>query len=438
MRDIALAALFFSLLPFALMRADIGILVWTWIGLMNPHRLTFGWARTFPFAMIVGGTTILAILLSKEKKSLPLFAPVVALLVLDVWMLVTTFFAMYQEEALDQLERVAKIQLFIFLTMVVMQSRERLKALVIVSALSIAYFGIKGGVYTILKGGHGMVLGPDGGFVAGNTEISLALTMALPLMRWIQTQVNHTGLKWLIGIFMALMAVSILGSYSRGGFLALAAMGIWFWFKGNRKVMVALFLMLLVPAGLTFMPDEWWARMGTIQSYEQSGSAQSRLNSWRFAWNLAEANPVVGGGFSVFREEAFELYAPDPTRVWDSHSIWFTMLGEHGFVGLALFLLLWISSWRLANRIIREARDREDLRWAGDLAAMIQVSFIGYWVGGSFLSLAYWDYPYILVATLVVMRVVVLRERSARKGERPVTGFKPVRIGPQVGRSGTG
>jgi probable O-glycosylation ligase (exosortase A-associated) len=319
-----------------------------------------------------------------------------------------------------------------------MQSRERIKALVIVSALSIAYFGIKGGVYTILKGGHGMVLGPAGGFIAGNTEISLALTMALPLMRWIQTQVRHVALKWLLGVCMVLMAVSILGSYSRGGFLALTAMAIWFWFKGSRKVVVGFLLAMLVPTGLMFMPDEWWARMSTIQSYEQVGSAQSRLNSWRFALNLAEAKPIGGGGFAVFREEAFSVYAPDPTRVWDSHSIWFTMLGEHGFVGLALFLLLWIATWRLANAIIRDVSGREDLRWAGDLAAMIQVSFIGYWVGGSLLSLAYWDYPYILMATLVVTRVVVLRERSARKDARVPAAAKPVRIGPQVGRSGTG
>lgn len=437
MRDIALGLVILGLLPFVLARPDIGILVWTWIGLMNPHKLTFGWAHNFPFAMIVGAAAILAIAVSRERKWLPMTPTVVILLLLNVWMLLTTLFAMFQDDALTELERVTKIQLFIVLTIVVMQSRERIRALMLVSALSIAYFGIKGGVYTILKGGHGMVLGPPGGFIAGNTEISLALTMTLPVLRWLQMQTERTALKWLLGIAMVLVAVSILGSYSRGGFLALLAMGIWFWLKGRRKVILGLLLALLVPAGLLFMPEQWWERMGTIQNYEQVGSAQSRLNSWRFAWNLAMAHPIAGGGFNVFREEAFAVYAPDPTRVWDSHSIWFTMLGEHGFVGLALFLLLWIATWRLASAIIRETRHHEGLRWANDLAAMIQVSFIGYWVGGSLLSLAYWDYPYILMATLVVTRVVVQRELGAKKEERAASA-KTVPVGTRIGPSGTG
>ena len=46
---------------------------------------------------------------------------------------------------------------------------------------------------------------------------------------------------------------------------------------------------------------------------------------------------------------------------------------------------------------------------------MIQVSFVAYWIGGAFLSLAYWDYPYILVALLVLTWAVV------KKGLRPQT-----------------
>ncbi len=151
-------------------------------------------------------------------------------------MVVTTFYALFPADAWSQLEKVAKIQLFIFLTILVMQSRERIKALVWVSTLSIAYFGIKGGVYTIMKGGGGMVLGPNGGFIAGNTEISLALTMTLPLMRWLQLQTQRPALKWALGISMALVFIAMLGSYSRGGFLALFAMAACVLVEREQKV----------------------------------------------------------------------------------------------------------------------------------------------------------------------------------------------------------
>jgi probable O-glycosylation ligase (exosortase A-associated) len=412
MRDIALTAVIFSLLPFVFARPWFGILLWTWVGLMNPHKLTFGFAYNFPFAEVIGIVTIISIVLSSERKSLPLRSPVVLLLALNAWMLVTTIYALFPDDAWRQIDKVAKIQLFVFLTLLVMQSRERIKALVWVSTLSIAYFGIKGGVYTILKGGGGMVLGPDGGFIAGNTEISLALTMTLPLMRWLQIQTPHRALKWALGISMALMFVAVLGSYSRGGFLALFAMGMGFWLKGNRKIVVGVILVILVPTFLTFMPDAWWDRMGTIQTYEQDSSATARLNSWQFGWNMAAAKPIVGGGFQSFQQDAFTKWAPDPTRVWDSHSIWISILAEHGFVGLTIFVAFWVSAWRLAGRIIRATRNIEDYRWASDLAAMIQVSCIGYWVGGAFLSLAYWDFPYILVAVLVLTWTVVQRALS--------------------------
>ena len=435
MRDIALTTVIFGLLLFVFARPWVGILLWTWVGLMNPHKLTFGFAYNLPFAEVIGIVTIIAIVISKEPKPLPLVPPVVLLLALNAWMVVTTFYALFPSDAWSQLEKVAKIQLFTFLTIMVMQSRDRIKALVWVSTLSIAYFGIKGGVYTIMKGGGGMVLGPNGGFIAGNTEISLALTMTLPLMRWLQLQTPRPALKWVLGICMALVFIAILGSYSRGGFLALFAMAAAFWLKGNRKFFVGVLLLALVPIFLAIMPEAWWDRMGTIQTFEYDSSATARINSWQFGWNMATDKPIVGGGFQAFQPDAFARWAPDPTRVWDSHSIWVSILAEHGFVGLTLFVVFWVCSWRLGSKIVRATRGLKDYRWAADLATMIQVSFIGYWVGGAFLSLAYWDFPYLLVAILVVTQAVVQKSLSQLPTDpRQAIAIPPLGLGKQIGQ----
>ncbi len=99
MRDIALTVVIFSLLPFVFARPWFGILLWTWVGLMNPHKLTFGFAYNFPFAEVIGIVTIIAIVLSKEPKSLPMRSPVVLLLALNAWMLVTTIYALFPDDA---------------------------------------------------------------------------------------------------------------------------------------------------------------------------------------------------------------------------------------------------------------------------------------------------------------------------------------------------
>jgi len=413
-RDLALTAFIFGLLPVVLFRPHWGILLWTWVGLMNPHKMTWGFAYNFPFAMIIAVVTVLGILISKEPKKLPLTPPVVVLLLLVLWMTITTVsFSLFPNEAWPKWEKVIKIQFFIFLTLIVMQSEQRVRALVLVATLSIAFFGIKGGVYTIAHGGGGMVLGPDGGFIAGNTEIALALVVTLPLMRWLQMQTQKRWLRQAATVAMVLIAISILGSYSRGGFLALTAMITFLWFKSRKRLALGVVLAVSAVTLVSLMPETWHEKISTIETYEQDHSAQGRLGAWRFATNLALNRPIGGGGFETFQAEAYARYAPDIDRPLDPHSIWFQILGEQGFVGLGLFLLLWILTWRTGTQIIRLTRDRPDLTWARDLAAMIQAGLIGFWVGGSFLGLAYWDYPYILVIVLVLTKVVIERRISA-------------------------
>ena len=68
MRDILVTAIVFGVLPFIFKRPWIGILLWCWLGYMNPHRQAWGFAYDFPFAFITAIVTIAAFLFSKEKK----------------------------------------------------------------------------------------------------------------------------------------------------------------------------------------------------------------------------------------------------------------------------------------------------------------------------------------------------------------------------------
>ena len=414
MRDIALTAFVFALLPMVLTRPHWGIYLWTWIGVMSPHRLCWGFAKNFQFAVVIGLVTLAAIFLfGRENRRMPWAAPIVVLLVYNLWMLVTTVFSLVPEEAWIQWQKVAKIQLFIFLTVYVMQERERIIGLVWITALSIAFYGVKGAFYTV-AGGSGNVLGPSGGFIETNTTIALALTIAIPMLYYLITQSPQTWVRWGLWATMGLCAIAVLGTYSRGGLLSLAAMGTFMWLKSRHKVRVALLVVLVMPFGFSVMPERWFNRMDTIQTYEQDSSAMGRINAWHFAFNLAKDRPITGGGFQTFTRELFAKYAPDPLDFHDSHSIWFEALAEHGFVGLGLFILFWLVSWQEGNKLIRLCRGRPEFAWARDLAAMMQVALIGYFSGGSFLGLANWDVPYSIACFIVLARVVVRRELMAR------------------------
>ncbi len=438
MRDIALTVFIFGCLPFVLRRPWLGVLLWTWIGMMNPHRLAWGFAFAMPFAVIVGLVTLLGFMASKEPKKFPVTPVTVTLILLVIWMNISAVFALPANGSYvwQQWDKVMKIHFFLAITMMIMYTAERIRWLTWVATFSIAFYGVKGGVFTLTTGGGSMVLGPDGSFISGNTEISLAITMVMPLLRYLQLQTTSRWIRWGLWGCIALCAAAVLGSHSRGGMLALAAMGGFLWIKSRKKVVLGMGIALVAASMLSFMPESWFARMNTINTYEQDGSAMGRINAWHFAFNLAKERPLTGGGFGVATDESFARWAPNPLDVHDMHSIWFQVLGEQGFVGLGLFLILWWLTWRLAAGIIKSCKARKELRWAGDLAAMIQVSYIGYWVGGSFLGLAYWDLPYVLMAILVLTRVVVDKQLATQvRPTEPVAARPGADVSRRTGRA---
>ena len=109
MRDIALAIIVFGSLPFILSRPYIGILMWSWLGYMSPHRLSYGFAYDFPFAQIVALTTLVAFLFNRESKHFPINSLTTVWLLFLAWMCITTVFAIFPEVSLAQLIKVAKI-----------------------------------------------------------------------------------------------------------------------------------------------------------------------------------------------------------------------------------------------------------------------------------------------------------------------------------------
>jgi probable O-glycosylation ligase (exosortase A-associated) len=432
MRDLIIAALVFGAVPFILWRPAVGIFLWVWISVMSPHRMAYGFAYDFPFAQTIAISTLIGILFSRENRRMPVTPVTVVLLLMVLWMNVTTFFAIDIKEAWPMYERVMKIQLMIFVSLFILHSKRHVQALMWVVTLSVAFFGIKGGFFTLRGGGESLVWGPEGSFIADNNHLALAVIMTIPLLYYLRNQASKRWVRLGLLGAMVLCGFSALGSYSRGALLAIAAMIGFLWSKSRSRAVTGFVLVLLIPVAIGFMPDKWMDRMRSIQTYEQDASSMGRINAWYMAINLANDRPLVGGGFEIYTPSVFARYAPNPDDLHAAHSIYFQMLGEHGYVGLMLFLLLWFLVWRDAGWIIRHTRERSDLQWALDLARMVQVSLVGYAVGGAFLSLAYYDVPFNLLVVLVLTRRLVEKEL------RGLAGKEEVPLAPQSSGTGQG
>ena len=423
MRDLLVTLIVFGSLPFILRAPVIGALMWVWISVMNPHTQGWGFAIHFPFAFIIAIVTTLSLVAGKVEKNLPITPVTLALIAFALWMNLTMPFALFVDASLEQWKKVMKIMWMTFVCLMLIKNRKDVQRLIWVLVVSLGYYGIKGGIFTLRGGGAERVWGPEGTFIAGNNEIALALVITIPLMYYLQQDAKNKWLRHGMTGAMLLSALAALGSYSRGAFVAIGAMVIFMWLKSAKKATFGFLLALAIPPLLMFMPAQWGSRMDSISDYESDPSSQGRLNAWRMAYNLAK-DRFFGGGFQIYEPSVFLSYAPNPEDIHAAHSNYFQVLGEHGFVGLGLYLTLGLLCWRCGTWIIRNAGPHESLRWAAVLATMIQTSLMGFFVGGAFLSLAYFDVPYYLMVALVVTRVLV--ERSLAAGLLPDAGpLKP-------------
>jgi len=164
--------------------------------------------------------------------------------------------------------------------------------------------------------------------------------------------------------------------------------------------------------------------MDTIQSYEQDASAMGRINAWRLAWNAAVDNPLTGTGFEGLKWGAGARwdYAPDNTGpiAGDVHSIYFEVLGEHGFIAFAVYMSLLASVLISMQKIKRQFKDIKSCSWICNYADMLQVSILGFMAGGAFLGRAYFDLFYHLVIIGVLVKVFAHRElEKINRGELP-------------------
>lgn len=406
MRDAILTLVLIGLLPISLKRPFIGALMFAIIGLANPHRFTWGFAYSLPWAQAYAGVTILGMLFTGERTlgdSIRRYFPVLLYL---SWMGVTTIFAMEQADAAHRWVEVMKVHVMCLVTLSLMTDWERVKQLVWVVVCSIGFFGLKGGIFTITSGGDYLVWGPPESAIQDNNHLAVGLVITLPLMYWLFTQARK---KWLRGLvaFSALMTVlSIFGSHSRSAFLGVVAMSVFLLLKSQHKFAVGAVGVVVAAALVSFMPDEYWGRMETIRTYQQDASAMGRINTWHTAIRIAN-DRLTGAGFEYYGPRAFARYAPNAEDIHSAHSIYFQALGEHGWIGLAIFLFIWLYVWSRCRMVIRQSAGSDDGAAMALLARMIQVSLIGFAVGGAFVNIGNWDMMYYLaIAALATVRVL--------------------------------
>jgi probable O-glycosylation ligase (exosortase A-associated) len=420
MRDYILLLFVVGLVPFILYRAWIGAIAWTWIGLMNPHLFTWELSE-FPFAQVIGLSFMASWVISPQKRMVPLSPGFLAMCVLLLFVTVKNPFAWNQDVAWDLWKQYVKIVMAAIMIAAVIYTPYRIRWFLWTILFSIGvFYGVRGGLFALATGGNWRVQGPEPSFIGGNTHLGVAMLMVAPLFLAFMKDPPNRWKWWpllgLGGFWLSMMAV--LFTYSRGAWLGLAAVAGLLFLQTRRKLLV---LAVLIPIGMVavaFIPDKLFDRVDTIGEYKEDTSALQRLQGWGVAWNVAMRHPL-GSGFVLDATPVpiWMSYAnfehPLFNRANAAHSIYFQVLGDHGFGGLGLFLFMIIGTFWTLVRVRQLTRWDKDRVWISHYATALAIGLVGYSISGAFVSMASFD----LLYTYVILAAVLLREVKTQTAE---------------------
>lgn len=386
-----------------LTRPWVGVLALAVLAYLNPHRYAWGFSRELPVYLVVFLSTFFGLLRTKDRQPFPWTRETTLFVMLLAYFTLTTVWNPdFPANAQEQWVKVMKIYIGIFPTLWLINSRDRLRWLLMTIALSFGLIGLKGGVFALASGFQYRVWGPDGTFYGGNNEIGLALSMTLPLLFLCAKEAEAKWAKALFYSCFILSVFSVISTWSRGSLLTLCAVLGAMILTGKKKWLSVPIVIVAVTLLLPRLPEKWFDRMQTIKNYQEDGSALGRLDSWQFATDRALKDPLTGGGFACFPER-------------DSHSAYFQIMAHHGFVVLGLWLSLLFGTMIALERLRRQATNPNGATWISRYARAVQISLLGYSVGAAFLGVAYWDILYHLVAISAILKVQLLQAQTIQE-----------------------
>ena len=430
MRDIVLLIIFAGLLPACMMRPWIGVLAWFWLAFMNPHRLTWGIAQDLPFAQAVAIATLLGLLMTKDRRPLFWTRETVLMVVMMAFFAITTAFAWQRDLAWEQWLGIGKIVLMTIVPLMLIYGKFRIHWLLLVVAGSIGFFGLKGGLFVFRTGGVHSILGPDNSFIADNNSLGLAMVMVLPLLVFLRRDETRVWVRRILAATAFFTVIAVVVTYSRGALIGLAAVLPFLFLRLKNKFLLLIIFVPLTYWGIEHAPDRLTKRVDSIETADEDQSFMQRIQAWSVALNIAKERPLIGAGFKLeyTNDRIWLSYADRKYDKWGqsaraAHSIYFQVLGEHGFPGLALYLLLIALTMMRLRSLTKAARRDPESAWIGNYAAAINIGMIGFVVAGAGLSRAYFD----LFLLYVGITAILYREAKERGLVRSAYAIEPYR-----------
>lgn len=256
------------------------------------------------------------------------------------------------------------------------------------------------------------------GLAANPNDLALMLNLIVPIAAAMMIGTRRWWLRAVAALALVLSVAGVIVTFSRAGFLTLAATGVMLLAvllrrhsAGGAAVLIAIAL-----AAPILVPDGYMDRLSTITDIktDETGSAQGRWQDIFVAADIVATNPIVGAGIGNDMLALNEHRGVDTYR--SVHNAYLQYAVDLGLPGLLLFAWLHIMCFRNARRIEQLARREPAFRSLGPLAAGVQVSLAAFFVAAMFHPIAYQFYFFTIAGLAVALKNTA---RAVQAGDTP-------------------
>ena len=448
MIDLFLTAFVLALFAAGFRKPFVWVLAYAYIDVLAPQKISWFLLQKIPISLIAFALAFLGWAYADAKQGARLTFRQLLLVLLLLYCGATTLSADFPEAAAEKWDWVWNALLFAAFLPLTLRTRLRIEALALVMVLAAGAIVIGGSLKTLASGGgYGtlrLFVSENAGLYEGST-LSMVAVAIIPLILWLARFGTVFPKGKAVTLFAAALIFACLlipvGTETRTGLVCLALLGVLLLRSAKRR-----FLYLALAGGVTlaaipFLPASYTARMGTIESHAADQSASTRIAVWKWTLDYAADHPL-GGGFDAYRGNRVRVEtskvevggnttaitteeAVDKARAY--HSAYFEMLGEQGWPGLALWLLLHglglVQMERVRRRL--KASDKPEDRSDAALANALQQAHIVYLAGAAFLGIAFQPFVYMLVAMQIALARGVQHRLDAAKPRWTMPRRKP-------------
>ncbi|OYU33249.1 putative O-glycosylation ligase, exosortase A system-associated [Novosphingobium sp. PASSN1] len=436
MLNLFLTAFVTAFLAAGVRRPFLFVLAYAYIDIVAPQKVTWGFLAHVPVSLIAFICAVTAWVVAENKNGIRFSPRQFLLLMLLVYCGLTTRTADFPEEALEKWGWVWKALIFALFLPLTVRTRLRIEALVLIMVLSVGVIVIGGGIKTLAGGGgYGelkLLVNDNTGIYEGSTLSTVAVA-TIPLIVWLARFGTIFPPGRLVGLFALGLAFACclipVGTQTRTGLICLVILAALSLRSVKRPLLYIGIVAGLATAAIPLLPESYVARMNTIENHKSDQSASTRVAVWMWTLDFVKTHPF-GGGFDAFRQNRVSYDRIEADTAGDNntaiktqrieekarayHSAYFEMLGEQGWPGFGMWLLLHLSGLFQLELIQRRLRRDTDVISRSDrsLALALQSGHCVYMFGALFVGIAFQPFIFMLIGLQIALAMQVARRRA--------------------------